>query len=74
MPIEPATTVIAFWVRVPVLSVQTTDALAIVSQDPRTRTKRFSFVIRFVANARASVTASGKPDRENVSVTPNHAN
>jgi hypothetical protein len=34
MPIEPATTLMTFWVRVPVLSVQTTEALAMVSQDP----------------------------------------
>ena len=61
MPTDPATTVIEFCVSVPVLSVQTTLAFAIVSQEPRTRTRRFSLVMRFVANARASVTASGKP-------------
>jgi len=32
-----------------------------VSQDPKTRTSRFCFVIRFVANARARVTANGRP-------------
>lgn len=61
MPTDPATTVIAFCVSVPVLSVQITDALAIVSQDPRTRTSKFSRVIRFVAKANASVTAKGRP-------------
>src|SRR6266478_2619915 len=61
MPIEPATTVISFWVRVPVLSVQMTEAFAMVSHDPSTRTRRFSFVIRFVAKAKANVTARGSP-------------
>lgn len=61
IPMEPATTVIEFWVSVPVLSVQMTEALAIVSHEPRTRTSRFSYVIRFVANASARVTASGRP-------------
>lgn len=50
-----------FCVSVPVLSVQTTVALAMVSHAPRTRTRRFIFVIRLVANARARVTASGRP-------------
>lgn len=61
IPMEPATTVIEFWVNVPVSSVQMTEALAIVSQEPRTRTSRFSYVIRFVANANARVTANGRP-------------
>ena len=64
IPTDPATTVMAFCVSVPVLSVQMTDAFAIVSQEPSTRTRRFSFVIRLVANARANVTASGNPVKE----------
>lgn len=62
MPMDPATTVISFLVKVPVLSVQTTEALAIVSQDPSTLTSKFSLVIRLVANAKAKVTASGSPE------------
>jgi hypothetical protein len=58
-PIEPATTVISFCVRVPVLSVHMTETFAMVSHDPSTRTRRFTFVIRFVA--KANVTASGSP-------------
>jgi len=61
MPTQPATTIISFWVRVPVLSVQITKTLAIVSHDPRTRTSRSSFVMRLVAKAKANVTASGSP-------------
>ena len=60
-PIEPATTLMTFWVSVPVLSVQTTEALAIVSQEPRIQTRGFAAATRFVAKARASVTASGRP-------------
>ena len=36
-------------------------ALAIVSQDPKMRTSKFRFDIRRVANARARVTANGRP-------------
>lgn len=50
-----------FCVSVPVLSVQTTLELAVVSQEPRTRTSRSSSVIRLVAEASARVTASGRP-------------
>lgn len=41
--------------------VQMTEALAMISHALRTRTSRFSFVIRRVANERASVTARGRP-------------
>ena len=50
-----------FWASVPVLSVQTTEALATVSQEPRMRTRGFPAATRFIAKARASVTASGRP-------------
>jgi len=46
-----ATTVILFYVRVPVLSKHTVVALPIISQALRTRTKFLSFIIRVVANA-----------------------
>lgn len=59
---EPATTDMTLRVSVPVLSVQMTEALPIVSQEPKTRTRRFSFVILLVANAKARVTANGSPD------------
>ena len=38
-----------------------TEALAVVSQEPRIRTRGFSAVIRFVAKAGASVAASRRP-------------
>jgi hypothetical protein len=47
---------------VPVLSVHTTDALAMVSQEPSKHTNNFSYVIHLVANAKASVMAKGSPD------------
>jgi len=59
--VEPATTLMTFWVSVPVLSMQMTEALAIVSQEPRIRTRSFSAVIHLVAKARARVTAKGRP-------------
>ncbi len=49
VPIEPATTVITFCVKVPVLSEQTVVALPMVSQDRSTRTRFLSFNMRFVA-------------------------
>src|ERR1700736_4445537 len=39
-----------------------TDALAMVSHEPRIRTSSFSAVMRLVAKARASVTANGRPN------------
>ena len=45
-----------FWVNVPILLVQITDVLAMVSQEPRTLTNRFLYVICFIAKARAVVT------------------
>jgi hypothetical protein len=42
----------AFWANMLVLSVQITDALAMVSQEPRTPTRGFSYVIRFISKAR----------------------
>jgi hypothetical protein len=48
----PATTVILFCVKVPVLSEQTLVALAIISQAFSWRTKLWSFNMRVVANAR----------------------
>ena len=50
-------------VSVPVLLVQTTEALAMVLQEPRIRTREFSVVIRLVAKAKARATASGRPSR-----------
>ena len=58
---ELCTALVTACVRAPVLSVQTMEALAMVSQEPMIRTKRFSAVIRLVASARARVTASGRP-------------
>jgi len=57
---ELVTTLMTFWVSVPALSVQTTEAFAIVSQELRIRTRRFS-AVRFVAKASARVTAGGRP-------------
>ena len=48
-----------FWVSVPVLSVQTMEAFAMVLQEPRIRTRSSSAVICFVVKAR--VTARGRP-------------
>ena len=51
----------SFAVSVPVLSVQMTVALPIVSHAPRYRTRLFSANIRRTENANASVVASGRP-------------
>ena len=61
VPKLPATTVILFCVKVPVLSEQIVVALPIVSQARRCLTRLFSFNIFLVANDRANVTATGKP-------------
>jgi hypothetical protein len=61
LPFMPTAPVIEFSVSVPVLSVQITLALAIVSHDPRMRTRGFVFNIRLVVKANASVTANGRP-------------
>ena len=61
VPRVPATTVMTFCVSVPVLSEHTQVALPMVSHDRMTRTRLLSFSMRFVAKARASVTASGRP-------------
>jgi len=50
-------------VRVLVLLVQTTEAFAIVSQEPRIQTRSFLAVICFMAKASARVTASRRPSR-----------
>ena len=65
--IDPATTLVTSSVRVPTISVQTTGAFAIVSQEPRIGTGSFLAIIRFVAKAKVRVrarvraTASGRP-------------
>ena len=56
-----ASTVMSFAVSVPVLSVQMTVALPIVSHAPRYRTRLFSANIWRTENANASVVASGRP-------------
>jgi hypothetical protein len=61
MPMEPATVVISFCVRVLVLLVQMTDAFAMVSLNLSTHTKRSSFVICFIAKVNARVMARGGP-------------
>ncbi|KAH3680418.1 hypothetical protein WICMUC_000349 [Wickerhamomyces mucosus] len=57
----PLTTFILFSVNVPVLSEQTAVAQLIISQDLNTLTRLASLAILVVANARANVTAKGKP-------------
>lgn len=42
-------TLVTFWVSVPVSSVQAIEAIAVVSQKPRIRTRRFFAAIHFVA-------------------------
>ena len=61
VPKVPDTTVILFWVSVPVLSEQMVVAFPIVSQDRSKRTRLLSFNMRVVAKASASVTARGRP-------------
>lgn len=68
-PKVPATTVILFCVKVPVLSEHTVVAFPIVSQADKTRTRLLSFNIRVVAKARASVTANGKPSGTATTIT-----
>ena len=46
--------------------MQTTVAFAIVSQELKTRTSKFIFVILLVAKASASVTANGSPINQNL--------
>jgi hypothetical protein len=60
-PTRPCTTVISFFVSVPVLSLQTAVAAPIVSQDASTRTMQLSFIMAFIEKARAMVTARGRP-------------
>ena len=56
-----STTVMQFWVRVPVLSVKITFTAPMVSQACIFFTRLFSFAIVFIENASAMVTESGKP-------------
>ena len=56
-----STTVILFWVSVPVLSVQIQVTAPIVSDACSLRTRLFDFSIRRMFSAKASVIAIGKP-------------
>ena len=59
--VQAARTVMRFWVRVPVLSLQIVVALPMVSHASRCFTRLFSLLIWKELKARLSVTASGKP-------------
>ena len=60
-PAQPWTTVISFWVRVPVLSEQTTVAEPRVSTAGSLRMRAWRRTMRCMPRARQMVTTAGRP-------------